>query len=91
MSDPYPAFIDKYQPKIRKAILKVWEELRKSVSYKELETALVTRGVNGMMEYLDALEPVTRALLMPELQQAMEESMNDALNVSMGACCCNCR
>ena len=74
MSDPYPAFIDKYQPKIREAILKVWEELRKSVSYKELETALVTRGVNGMMEYLDALEPLTRALLMPELQTAMEES-----------------
>lgn len=74
MSDPYPAFIDKYQPKIRDAILKVWEELRKSVSYKELETALVTRGVNGMMEYLDDLEPITRALLMPELQQAMDES-----------------
>ena len=74
MSDPYPAFIDKYQPKIREAILKVWEELRKSVTYKELETALVTQGVNGIMKYLDDLEPVTRALLMPELQQAMEES-----------------
>ena len=74
MSDPYPAFIDKYQPKIREAILKVWDELRKSVTYKELETALVTQGVNGMMKYLDDLEPVTRALLMPELQQAMEES-----------------
>lgn len=74
MSDPYPAFIDKYQPKIREAILKVWEELRKSVSYKELETALVTEGVNGVMKYLDNLEPITRALLMPELQQAMEES-----------------
>lgn len=74
MSDPYPAFIDKYQPKIREAILKVWEELRKSVSYKELETTLVTEGVNGMLKYLDDLEPITRALLLPELQIAMEES-----------------
>lgn len=74
MSDPYPAFIDKYQPKIRKAILAVWEELRKQFTYKELETALVTEGVNGIMRYLDALEPTMAAILVPELQEAIAES-----------------
>ena len=42
MSDPYPAFIDKYQPKIRAAILKVWEELRKSVSVSYTHLTLPT-------------------------------------------------
>ena len=74
MSDPYPAFIDEYEKIVRDVMLKIWDELRKSVSYKELETALVTEGIPGMMKYLDDLEPVTRALLLPELQAAIEEA-----------------
>lgn len=74
MPDPYPAFIDKYQPKIRDAVLATWTELRKSVTYAELENTLITEGVNGMMKYLDNLEPTLRAMLMPDLQDAMSES-----------------
>jgi len=74
MSDPYPAFIDKYQPKIREAVLAVWTELRKSVTYAELENTLVTQGVNGLMRYMDNLEPTLQAILIPELQDAMAES-----------------
>ena len=53
MPDPYPAFIDKYQPIIRDAVLKTWDTLRRSVTYAELEEALVLRGISGMMEFLD--------------------------------------
>lgn len=74
MSDPYPAFIDKYQPRIRDAILSVWEELRKTVSYAELERTLVSEGVNGMMKYLDDLDPIMSSILLPELQEAIAES-----------------
>lgn len=74
MSDPYPAFIDKYQPIVRDAVLKTWTALRRSVTYAELEEALVFRGVTGMMQFLDRLEPTLRALLLPELQSAIEES-----------------
>lgn len=74
MPDPYPAFINRYQPKIRDAVLKVWDELRKSFTYSELETTLTYQGVSGLLKYLDNLEPVIRAQLMPELQDAISES-----------------
>lgn len=74
MADPYPKFIETFEPRIRAAVLEAWTVLRRQVTYAELERTLVTEGVPGLMRYLNDAAPTVQAQLIPVLEEAIAES-----------------
>lgn len=74
MADPYPAIAARFEPQIAAALQLVWQRARRLGTLDQLSEALQTRGVVGVMQYLDGLEDVMRAELAPVLEDAILQS-----------------
>lgn len=71
MADPYPQLAAQYEPLVRDALLRAWETLRRTGTLAELSEAIQTGGAYAVLQYLNSIEPVLAAELVPVLEDAI--------------------
>lgn len=74
MADLYPKLGIEYEKKIKDAINKAWDELRRFYTYKELETIIDTQGVAGLFPLIDSLPDYVSSNIRPVIEEAILNS-----------------
>lgn len=74
MADLYPKLGVEYEKKVRDAIDKAWDELRRFYTYKELETIIETKGVAGLFPLIDSLPEYVSSNIRPVIEEAVLNS-----------------
>ena len=68
---PFIIEANKYEPKMRSALIKAWNELRTQSSRAAIVRALQEGGVEGVMRLVENIEPKIAAQLSPVIDQAL--------------------
>lgn len=71
--DPFFRIADKYEPKIRKALIQAFNELRTQESRAAIEKALMEGGLESVMRMFENINPKIAAKLGPVLDEAISE------------------
>lgn len=73
---PFIREAKKYEPKIRKALIKAFNELRTQESRASVEKALVEGGIDAVMRMFENISPKIAAALGPVLDEAIQSGSN---------------
>lgn len=68
---PFIIEANKYEPKMRSALIKAWNQLRTQESRAAIVRALQQGGVEGVMRLYETIEPTIASQLSPVIDQAL--------------------
>lgn len=81
MSDPYPKLGKEYEKKIKDAIDKAWDEMRRFYTYEQLDNIIETQGVTGLFPLIDSLPDYVSSNIRPVIEEAILTSGRSVISV----------